>query len=627
MELEDPQDLRAGFRKYLRPTNERKQMSNKTIFKRIALVAVVALSTGVLSSVPAIATNNGATGAANAAAAEHVLNVATRLDAGSVVNTTEASNRSVGLLNNSTTLTTASLTSTATMLSSGELVFYTIGAADKSVSLVASGGTFTKSAVTGTLASTADKTQVSVVHFNAASAVAVAFKPNSGVKVGTVELYQNSSLTDPEDAAGSLTAASAINAGSVSKGTLIGKYTITVADTNTVGVYSAADSLCNLATSTSSAAASTDSAGAGVIANGLNGFIDINLRDAFEGALTGAVIIEASGGAGLAYNGDYTATTATADFNLVQVSTDANGKIDVARPAALANKSFTTSVTIKFNGVTACTKTIRFQGEVAKITASDPVIARTGEANTEAFRVAYEDDKGFPLYPQSGTTLVSGVANTFITSVDANATPPNSTTGAKAYGTVTCSSSFAAGSYLGDGSANLQLQYINTGSGNVVKSNIWKQSCAGDAYTYSASLDKVTPTPSSSVVLTISFKTAAGNPANAYNAVSGSTTSLLSVTGLGTAVSAPTATDKADTADGVKRYTYIVSATEGDNTAVVSVPVVNSANSAQSNVTLTYTIKSSSTTVTNAEVLKSIVSLIASINKQIQALQKLILRR
>jgi hypothetical protein len=40
-----------------------------------------------------------------------------------------------------------------------------------------------------------------------------------------------------------------------------------------------------------------------------------------------------------------------------------------------------------------------------------------------------------------------------------------------------------------------------------------------------------------------------------------------------------------------------------------------------------YTIKSSGTTVTNAEVLKSIVALIASINKQIQALQKLILKR
>jgi hypothetical protein len=102
---------------------------------------------------------------------------------------------------------------------------------------------------------------------------------------------------------------------------------------------------------------------------------------------------------------------------------------------------------------------------------------------------------------------------------------------------------------------------------------------------------------------------------------------MLSVTGLGTAVTAPTATDAADSADGVKKYTYIVGATEGDNTAVVSVPVVNSANSAQSNVTLTYSIKSTSGAVSNADVLKAIVSLIASINKQIATLQRALLRR
>ena len=41
----------------------------------------------------------------------------------------------------------------------------------------------------------------------------------------------------------------------------------------------------------------------------------------------------------------------------------------------------------------------------------------------------------------------------------------------------------------------------------------------------------------------------------------------------------------------------------------------------------TVKVAASSTEVTNAEVLKSIVALIASINKQIQALQKLILKR
>jgi hypothetical protein len=430
-------------------------MSTKTLRKRIALVAVAALGAGVLATAPANADNNAAAGGTNASSAANILNVATRTAAAAVVSATPADNRSVGLLNNSTTLTTSSLTSTATMLSTGTLVFYTTGVTDLNSSVVVSGGVISNFVSTGSTAANASQTAATAVLENAAAVTSFAVRPNSGSTSVTVELYKNTSLVDPVDAAGSLTRAQSIIAGTVSAGSLIQKYVVTVATTSSVGAYSAADSLCNLGTSTSSAAAVTDAATGAVIANGSNGYVDINLRDAFEGALSGAVIIEATGGAGVAYNGDYTATSAAADFNLVQVSTDADGKIDVARPAALANKSFTTTVTVKYNGVTACSKTIRFQGEVAKITASDPVIARTGATSAEAFRVAYEDDKGFPLYPQSGTTLVSGTANTFITGVDAQATPANATTGAKAKGSVTCSASFSAGSYLGDGSAQV----------------------------------------------------------------------------------------------------------------------------------------------------------------------------
>ena len=49
--------LEAATRKFLVTTNERKQMSTKTNFKRIALVAAAALGLGVLSSVPSQATN------------------------------------------------------------------------------------------------------------------------------------------------------------------------------------------------------------------------------------------------------------------------------------------------------------------------------------------------------------------------------------------------------------------------------------------------------------------------------------------------------------------------------------------------------------------------------------------
>ena len=56
--------LEAATRKFLVTTNERKQMSTTTNFKRIALVAVAALGMGVLSSVPSQAAPVGLSGSA-----------------------------------------------------------------------------------------------------------------------------------------------------------------------------------------------------------------------------------------------------------------------------------------------------------------------------------------------------------------------------------------------------------------------------------------------------------------------------------------------------------------------------------------------------------------------------------
>ena len=61
--------LEAATRKFLVTTNERKQMSTKTNFKRIALVAVAALGMGVLSSIPSQAAFTVATTLTTAAGA------------------------------------------------------------------------------------------------------------------------------------------------------------------------------------------------------------------------------------------------------------------------------------------------------------------------------------------------------------------------------------------------------------------------------------------------------------------------------------------------------------------------------------------------------------------------------
>jgi hypothetical protein len=77
---------------------------------------------------------------------------------------------------------------------------------------------------------------------------------------------------------------------------------------------------------------------------------------------------------------------------------------------------------------------------------------------------------------------------------------------------------------------------------------------------------------------------------------------------------------------------YVVGSTTGSFVAVVVpaaslVTAATAAGASQGNLSVAYAIASGTTSVTNEQVLASIVSLIASINKQIVALQKLILQR
>jgi hypothetical protein len=244
--------------------------------------------------------------------------------------------------------------------------------------------------------------------------------------------------------------------------------------------------------------------------------------------------------------------------------------------------------------------------------------------------VKYYDAAGVQLYPSNdttATTVVSTTTNQFITTVTVPTTGVRSTATA-AKGSVYCAGTAASGA--GVGSADLQLQYVNA-SGTIVKSNVWKQACGGNAYSYTASLDKASYTPGSVATLTITFKDAAGNLTHIGASNISSSGNEISIVGgpAATAITAPAAADIAGSAAvgnaaGTKTYQFVVGSDLGDFTAVVYAPLL-AAN--QAKVQVTYSIKASSSGVTNEEVLKSIVALIASINKQIQALQKLILKR
>jgi hypothetical protein len=141
--------------------------------------------------------------------------------------------------------------------------------------------------------------------------------------------------------------------------------------------------------------------------------------------------------------------------------------------------------------------------------------------------------------------------------------------------------------------------------------------CVGAAYTFSAALDKAVYAPGEIATLTITAKDSSGNPADDSSTL-GATGEEVSIAGAQlTAVTAPSNVDTFTS--GTKTYQYIVGSTDGNYVLAVNVPNVDST----APVAIKYSVKTpSSGAVSNAEVLAAIVKLIASINKQIRALQK-----
>jgi hypothetical protein len=626
-------------------------MSNKTIFKRISLVVITALGAGVLSVAPASAADNPAVGnATNAVSAAGFLNVATfaaTLGDG-VTSATTADNQSLGLLANSTTLGLSSLTNTATIAATGEIVFYTTTPAasttDSMVSIVVTGGTINENVTTnagaGEVLLSQDNTLiVAGKDDDGSDVISVGIVPNSGATSMTVSMY-TTTLTAAEDAAAGMAAALAeIISGARSKGTLSQRYLVTVAATSTSGVFSAGDSYiagATNATANDGGTTNVDAADSLSIASQTvpYAYININLRDAYDVSLDGgkgALIITGTNGAAIAYKADGTAASTASDFNLTQVSnTSAAGKITVAKPTALVNKAFSTTISISWNGVVVGTKAVVFLGEVASMTVTPRRIGATKQtiANTDAFRVKYADSAGNTLTGASlGVTSVIASTTTSVVTGASIGTAATSTDDAK--GTITCAAG-ASDYLLAGGKASLQLQHVNPISGTTVKSNVFAAECQGNAYSYTAGFDKTSYTPGSIATLTITLKDRDGDLANGYD--TWAATNVATITGgpSATAVAIPVVGDQATSGtglQGIKTYQFIVGSTEGDFQAVVSLADVNSRNSSQTNQTVAYSVKSSTSTVSNADVLKSIVALIASINKQIQALQKLILAR
>jgi len=276
--------------------------------------------------------------------------------------------------------------------------------------------------------------------------------------------------------------------------------------------------------------------------------------------------------------------------------------------AAVAQKTSGTAqrstITITYNGATVYSKQILITGDLAKITVSGvDVQAVGGNTLTGIFDVTAQDAAGNYL-----AWVVAGDSTKYNSQVTA---VTGGTTAASAAGTLAAATYTCAAT---SGKATQRLLGV-TNAGTVVASNDFEALCGSAAYTYTASLDKAAYNAGDIATLTITAKDASGF-APFKNETVDAAAGVPSIGGAQmTAINTPVAADVFD-ASGVKKYTFTVGSTSGKYNMAVNLGYTGNAA-----VSVPYTINSDGS-ISNAEVLASIVKLIAAINKQIRALQK-----
>ena len=468
--------------------------------------------------------------------------------------------------------------------------------------VVVSGGTILScSTTTDTLTLSTDKSTCSSNGLNVAGISFVA-KPNA---VGTNMVIQGKTTND---------SATWVTGSQI---------TISVVANTTANVFSAADSFLSTEVSGTAAdgnidatytpASTVGTVPATTVINGGKGYFGWFVKDSNGQSLVGATIVGTATGnctVGAAGPGTYnSAVSATANswFQLDQVT---------------ANAPTTCVLTVAVNGATVATRSYTMQGELTTIDAptSQSIVPATAASVNTMFFVNAKDAAGNLL---DNVTMgpVTAYYNASLTTVGAVVTKPASTVATDNAGAVTCS---ASGTY------KMQLAAVNA-SVKTILSPIFDITCGGTTVNYTASLDKASYVPGDIAVLTVKAtdsKKATAHDANFLGGIADGTGTTLPVSISGsnmTPVVTPVSGDKWTA--GTKTYRFVVGATEGAYNMVVDLPKFNSTTYSQSALTLAYKIAASTATVSNADVLKSIVALIASINKQIQALQKLILRR
>ena len=626
-------------------------MSKKTLRKRIAIIAISAVSATGMSLIAApqanaaitpaamtvnslfIALTKSATGSAAApAVATGVSTAMTQVGLITATSTTAQITDGGSALALNTSITPSAI-QTALVYPNAELGFYAKGStgATDGLSVVVTGGT-----LSGLVSTAVDSGAVTVAATNVNSnstavfsdidagtdAIGGVFKINGAVgSTATISVYSGALVS-------SLT--------TLSSGTLVAQFQFTITSTNASGTYSEAES----SQKQQACVASGDTAGTVTYdvtsrcANGTAAAIYTVTKDAYTAAITTATIQATATNGALVY-GVNTAPTGSA---VNGATTSASGAINPAATTGAAwflikqptaHTAGSSVVTITVNGAVVATKTVSWAGDIATLVideANSTPSFSTNQAdhisNVGAAGVLYvaKDAAGnvVPLSVQPSVADATGAlvdSTLSATTVDTYAAVQTSSRG---YGY----SMLVVPANALSGASTYQLKLTNA-QGATIKSQYAKATVSrGSANTFKASWNKATYAPGDIAELTITALDAYGNGMAKGTAYTGLSL-ITNATEMPAVGGTCTATSTVNLAGGSRVCKFSIGNTAGSYTWSVGLTTI----SAQSALTGAVTIAPSSAVVSNADVLKSIVALIASINKQIQALQKLILKR
>ena len=479
-------------------------------------------------------------------------------------------------------------TRTAVLLSTGTL---RIGAGAASVAVVSAGGRFTStSAATSTIS--ADQTCLDL-----------ADGTDTGVITPTGAIGSTFTVTSYSE----VTCATAA--------TIVNILTVTIAGTSVSGALSLANSTVTFQDADGGDGVVDDATGSETTV-GLPLFLNIQLKDAYKApitSITGALVVTVSAGAVVGLSTDATTVADGATFTQA-VSAASPADLNIQVDEATVGAGWAGTITVAYNGVVVSTRTGKITGAPAKITLTNKKIGKTG-SNAAALEYQVTDTAGNIVVLTQTALVFSSSSNALVVSTGVG----DAVNSATAAGT-------AAFTCVTAGTADLVLQTTLSATAAVVKSNAVSVRCGGAAASYTASFDKATYAQGEIATLTVAFKDAKGLAANSYDQVSANTTGDQVITVNQTErVTAHAAAAKVN-ASGNLVYTFTVGtasgAIAGKYQALVSFPTVSTG----ATQTVAYEITGGAG-VSMADVLKAIVSLIASINKQIAALQKALLKK